>query len=192
MKTKRFQGLLAVLTALAAAGHVSSELQTKAKHGQVKTTPLSIKYVAKNIEQGGGTIDLVDSNTKELVGVSNFRSNRLDTGNVFIFDTIRVYYAKDPNETDPSNVNYSSNLPTELDASELEFYTNGKKIVSIPLQSADYYQNIDSGYAGFRLANPAYLLDNNEFEIKLKMPRAFGGTDHHFIKIEMEGIETII
>lgn len=192
MKTQRFQTLLAVLTSLAAAGLISAELQEKARNKKVSTSPLSIKYISKNIGKGGGTIDLVDSNTKELVGVSNFRSNRLDTGNVFIFDKIRVLRGFHASETDPSKIRYDVFISEEnLKNSEIEIYTNGKKVLNLPLSSILLKQN-DTGKDGYELVTPGYLLDNAEFEIKLKMPHVFSGTNNYFIRVELEGIETLV
>ncbi len=193
MKTARFQALLSVIVALASAGMLSNELQAKSRENKVKTTPISVKYVAKNIGKGGGIIDLVDSNTKELVGVSNFRSNRLDIGNVFVFDKIRVYVATDKEQTEPDKVDYLllKSAGKILKVSELEIYTNGKKIISIPLSAIASNQETEC-HVGLDLASPGYLVDGAEFEIKLKMPSAFDTDDNHFVKVELEGVETYI
>ncbi len=204
MKKQRFAVLLSTLVALAAAGILSKEVQDRIptslykeygynKQGDnrsyVRVSKRATKYVTKAIGQTGpGTVDLVDSSLKQEVGVTNFRSNKMDIGNAFVFDKIWIKVFDDKNNQYPllNGVRYTTILPEYLDGAEIEIHTDGKNIVTIPLGVTQSLENEDFCY---ELLSPGYLVDGATFEIKLKLPVSL--PNGVYVRVYMDGIETV-
>ena len=150
-------------------------------------------YLAANIKQGGGHVDLVDSDLKKKLGVSNLQF-RLPAGEALIFDRLSLEYAtvSGASGTAVEDVTgWTKNLPEELKNSTLIIKTGDTVVFNGRMNVIhDFQNNADKPY--YQLFDPRYLLDDNTWQVTIKMQKSFSGTDDHYVRLNMDGARTTI
>jgi len=210
MKTKRFITLVSILVAAVAAGLASNELKARIPNSFIdkymgagyaagdeaksdtlaKISKRTSKYLAANIGKGSKNTELVDSSLKETLGVTNFTAQTIKSGEFIVFDRVRLLHGSAAAGADPASVDYSANLPVELKGGKLIIKTAGNVVAELEIETINAEQNAsEHGFA--ELIDPAYLRDAQEFQFIIKQPVQFTDTNDHYIKVVIDGIETI-
>jgi hypothetical protein len=146
-------------------------LKGKAQGGIPKVDGVSLTdrtlYIAVPIKGQGGTIDVVDSNTKREVGVTNLDGNKLNAGRDYVIDGVRVLIDNSNSATLSSAAWSFSNIdsfPVAFQNAELVIEQDGNVLVDMPMTDlAD-----GNGYEKFREISTMPLIRSNlEFTIKI-------------------------
>ena len=216
MKSTRFQILMTMLVTLVASGLTTDQLAKKLDDNVVKAysgnglnapmcatagklTEQRVRlqngtggYIAANIGKGGKNTDLIDVNTKRELGVSSF-GDKLKPGELLIFDRLIIEHATNSTAGTPVKdvTGWSKSLPEELKNAEIEISTNGKVVFKGFIgEINDAQNNADKPY--YQLFDPAYLLDDKEWQVTIKMPKQFTDTNDHYVRVVMSGATTYI
>lgn len=129
-------------------------------------------YIALNIKGQGGTIDVVDANTKREVGVTNLDGNKLNAGRDYVIDGIRVLLDT-TNSAALGSASWSklesAEFPAAFQNAELVIEQDGNVLVdNMPMTDlAD-----GGGFEKFREISTTPLIRSNmEFTIKIVYPK---------------------
>lgn len=150
-------------------------------------------YLRKEIS-GGGIINLLDTNSRNIPGICNFDTNILQAGRVVVFDQIAIGYKSDVAAGVEGAVTYNAAAPKELQNAIFQISQNGRIILSKPLLDI---HNIGTGTT----INDAYtelkalclLVDNKDITMQLVFPPnvVLAGGTHHYIEIRLNGVQTV-
>ena len=213
MKSVRFQILMATLVALVTTKLASSQLKErmpkevinayKAMNAPVCTHEVQGQtakllngtgaYIAANIGKGSANTELITSDLKSKLGVSTF-GYTLKAGELLVFDRLVIEHATAASGTAVEDItSWSKSLPAEWKNASIEIYTNGrgKKVFEGQLNVIADHQN-NSSKPFYQLFDPAFLLDDQSWQIVIKQPTQFSGADDHYIRVNMDGAKTYI
>ncbi|NPA44695.1 MAG: hypothetical protein GXO49_04105 [Chlorobi bacterium] len=148
-------------------------------------------YIAANIGKGSAIQELVNSDLKKKLGVTNLQY-QLPIGEVLLFDRIVIEHATATAGTEVDKVTgWSKDLPDEIKNGEIEISTAGKVVFSGAIDAInDYQNNADKPY--FQLFDPRYLLDGQTWQVVIKQPVQFSDDQDHYVKVRLEGAKTYI
>ena len=153
----------------------------------------SVLYIRKNIAIGGGTIKLVDPNTKELTGISSFDGNRLPKYVNQFFAGISLGYAADAAADKEAALVYATAFPPSLRNAELRIVQDGETIVSLPVAELDSatVAGVSTSDRYVDLGGTHMLREEKPFSIELEFPTgAAGGGTNDYVEVCIEGIST--
>jgi len=85
----------------------------------------------------GGNVSLLDGNTTQQKGVTNFDGNRLENGRFFVIDGVTILYGEAAAGTKVWDVNYNKALPAVLQSSDFVVRQNGEIIVKLPVAAIE-------------------------------------------------------
>lgn len=150
-------------------------LKGKAQAGIPKVDGVALTdrtlYLAVPIKGHGGSIDVVDSNTKREVGVTNLDGNKLNAGRDYVIDGIRVLLDS-ANSATLSSADWTAvdiaDFPVAFQNAELQIEQDGNILVDMPMSDlAD-----GKGFEKFREISTTPLIRSNlEFTIKIIYPK---------------------
>jgi hypothetical protein len=157
-------------------------------------------YIRKEITGASGIVNLIDSNTAQLVGVSSFDKTKLPAGQQMVLERIRLAYATAASDNTDGVVKQSysnkySKVPSVLSSAHLIVTQSGKRIVEIPVQlllTNDSEEQVlgDDAYflQALRLLQPQV-----DLEIQLKFPEGLGmeAGKKHFLEINFIGPRSV-
>ena len=153
-------------------------LKAKADGGVPKVGQIGLqdKTIYINTFLGGSTgiINLVDSNTKRLVGVTNLDGNKLNAGRDYIIDSIRFMNANGT-AADIKGADYTNGAIAQLKNAEFRISQGSNNLLDMPV--SDIVGDIVTGTAaapataGFRHISTSPLIrSNQEFTMELEFP----------------------
>jgi len=149
------------------------------------------KYIRQEITFGG-RVELLNSSTKRLAGITNFDGNKLNDRVNLIIAAIALGYGTDVAAGKEAEVDYNTTIPVALRNADLEITQNGKKIVSMPAADA-FNQGTGANVSDkFReLSALAFLQEGQEFSIDLVFAAgASAGAAHNYVEVSLRGLET--
>lgn len=185
-----FHTILLFLTEV--SGQLTTQLQNDLAGRKMSLNNEEL-YVKKEIT-GGGTVDLIDSNTKNLKGICNFDTNKLKITRAFVFDRISLTYATDAASGKEGELDYSTVMPVELQNADFVITQDGREVFAKPVRSLTNIntgQNSSDDYT--QLKSLAYLVDDREIQIQLRFPDgvALAGPAKHYIYVRLDGMGTV-
>jgi hypothetical protein len=80
-----------------------------------------------------GINELVDANTKKVVGVTNLDGNQLNSGRDVVIDAIRVQYTIKGEKIENADWQSRDTLPAELQNAELRLIQTNDMLIDLPL-----------------------------------------------------------
>lgn len=137
------------------------------------TRPQATKLVDKtfylNVRVDGmsGINQLVDANTKKLVGITNFDGNILNSGRDVVIDAIRVQFTKIGDRIENANWQSRDTLPAELQNADLRLIQTNDMLIDLPMTDAQSFKNDD--YRA--IATTPVLRSKEEFKLELEFPK---------------------
>lgn len=136
--------------------------------GRVALTDKTI-YLNVNVRGQGGTIQLIDVNTKREVGVTNLDGNRLNAGRDYIIDGIRVLKGTTAS-ANVRNEKYTTAgvLVEALQNAELRIKQGGNILMDLPM--SDVFNGSQNEL--FRnISTSPLIVSNKEFEFEIEYPK---------------------
>ena len=162
-------------------------LKSKASGGVPKIGEIGLqdKTIYLNVFLGGaaGTINLVDANTRRLVGVTNLDGSKLNPGRDYIIDSIRFMNGNggstantpEQNQLIAKSVDYTNGAIAVLRSAEFRITQGSNNLLDMPV--SDLVGDIVTGTgaspvtAGFRnISTNPLLRSNQEFSLELEFP----------------------
>lgn len=184
------------LIVIAFLGSVTGQLQAQfiadvrsQKIGLINET----LYLRKEIS-GGGIINLLDTNSRNVPGICNFDTNVLQAGRIVVFDQISINYKSGATSGLEGALTYNSAAPKELQNAIFVISQNGRVVLSKPFTDI---HNIGTGVN----ANDAYtelkalclLVDDKPITMQLVFPPnvVLDPATKHYISINLNGAQTV-
>ncbi|RSK24195.1 hypothetical protein [Hymenobacter metallilatus] len=157
-------------------------------------------YIRKDItSSNSGIVNLIDSNTSQVVGVSSFDKKQLPAGQLQVIESIRFAYGTAAsNDTDgvvkQTYSNKMSSCPDVLIGAHLIINQSGKKLIEIPVQRllVNDAGNQNIGDDAYYLQALRLLQPQTDIEIQLKFPDglALASGPKHFVELFISGPRT--
>lgn len=136
--------------------------------GRVALTDKTL-YLNVNVKGQGGTIQLIDVNTKREVGVTNLDGNKLNAGRDYIIDGIRVLKGSTASASVKSEVYVATGTLIEaLQNAEIRIKQGGNILVDMPM--SDLY-NPNAQELFRNISTSPLIVSNQEFEFEIEYPR---------------------
>ncbi len=137
--------------------------------GRVALTDKTL-YLNVNVKGQGGTIQLIDVNTKREVGVTNIDGNKLNPGRDYIIDGVRVLKGT----TSSANVRsekYSQTavLDEALQNAEIRIKQGGNVLVDMPMSDISNPSSINEVFRN--ISTSPLIVSNQEFEFEIEYPK---------------------
>jgi hypothetical protein len=138
-------------------------------------------YIKTDVITGGtGTVQLIDSNTRVVVGLSTFNSTQLRAGQTFLLEQIRfgVSEVASTTSTGAASQTYSvkvADCPLPLLGANLVIRQGGVTVIDIPVKRLlreAISPEKGVGQDGYYLASPKLLKPELETEISIRFPDA--------------------
>lgn len=185
---------------LAKKAEFTKQMQADLEAKRVRFIDSDIAHIA-NISEAGGIYDLLRTTNDKTVGVSDFDSNKLETGVNVAVGRVKVAYGKDAsaNNTKAHKINYSSDIaafPPELLRAKLIISQDGKTMMRLPVERflvSDKSSKTQGEEDVLHLGTPFILIEQKPVNIQLEFNPESGitaGTDDHFLQVRLMGTET--
>ncbi len=173
-------------------GRLSEQMKKSASNGNIRIYD-SFNYVNKQIVPGG-TLDLVDSETKRVNGVSSFQGTQFPNDRVEIIDRIKIGYQISDKEGQEGALKYDKALTSLLSNSTLKITQGSYFLGEYPLEdlSNKYTGNkIDDDY--LYLKNPVVIVGGVDFTIELIAPKDVKSTvaDFEYLRFVTSGVQVV-
>ncbi|WP_394760300.1 hypothetical protein [Flavobacterium sp.] len=151
------------------------------------------KYITVDVSGASGTFYVMDSNTKKLVGVTNFDGNKLNAGRHIVIDALKI--EKATAGTTPAGASFigDTTLPKELSNCEFRVVQKGLVPIDFPVNELNQPTANQKSTAYRDVSTLPVLVANEEISMEIQFPvgvTAPAGTiikvsfDCHQIKIE--------
>lgn len=137
--------------------------------GRVALTDKTL-YLNVNVKGQGGTIALIDVNTKREVGVTNLDGNRLNAGRDYIIDGVRVLKGTTA-AASVKTENYAQTgaLDTALQNAEIRIKQNGNILLDMPI--SDLFNPASTAEVFRNISTSPLIQSNMEFEFEIEYPK---------------------
>jgi len=122
-------------------------------------------YLNVKIDGMSGINQLVDSNTKKLVGVTNFDGNLLNSGRDVVIDSIRALFTSVGAGVESANWQNSERIPAELQNADLRLIQTNDMLIDLPMTDTQNFKDADHR----PIATTPLLRAKEEF--KLEFPK---------------------
>ena len=173
---------------------------TDLQQGKLRFMDSDITHTAE-ISEAGGIYDLLRTTNDKEVGISDFDSNKLESGVNVAVGRIKVAYGKAAS-TDNKKANeiaYSSDVsvfPEELKKAKLIVKQDNKTELKLPVERftvGDKSPKTQGEEDVLHLGTPVILVEQKPVNIQLEFNPDQGitaGADDHFIQVRLMGTET--
>lgn len=153
------------------------------------------------ISEAGGIYDLLRTTNEKEVGISDFDSNKLETGVNVAVGRIKIAYGKAPTEDGKkaNQITYSSDItafPTALLRAKLIFKQDNKTLLSLPVERFTVgakSSKVQGEEDVLHLGTPMILIQQKTTHIQLEFNPNDGmdsGAHNHFFMVRTMGTET--
>lgn len=144
----------------------------------------------------GGNVSLLDGNTTQQKGVTNFDGNRLENGRFFVIDGVTILYGEAAAGTKVWDVNYNKALPAVLQSSDFVVRQNGEIIVKLPVAAIENAKKSTEDY--YRVLGALAVIEPTQtIEMMIETPVGSSITpttsgDKSFVRVLLRGFETYV
>ncbi|MFD3001439.1 hypothetical protein ACFS7Z_13790 [Pontibacter toksunensis] len=157
-------------------------------------------YYLRSKITAGGILELIDSNTKKVDGLSSFDGRSLEDGVNLALEKVRFAYGTSATvggATDPVAIKYSTayaDVPAALANADLVISQHGKQILSVPVQRflLGAASNRPAGLEdAYELDAIRLIKEKTELSIAIRFPKGATLPDaNHFIELHLIGSTT--
>jgi hypothetical protein len=124
-------------------------------------------YLNVRVDGMSGINELVDANTKKVVGITNLDGNQLNSGRDVVIDAIRVQYTTRGEKIENADWQSRDTLPAELQNAELRLIQTNDMLIDLPLTDVQNFKQDD-----YRpIATTPLLRAKEEFKLELEFPK---------------------
>ena len=124
-------------------------------------------YLNLRVDGMSGINQLVDPNTKKIVGITNFDGNILNSGRDVVIDAIRLQFTTMGDRIENANWQSRDTLPAELQNADLRLIQSNDMLIDLPLTDTQSFKNED-----YRpIATTPLLRAKEEFKLELEFPK---------------------
>ncbi|MGH2667145.1 hypothetical protein [Flavobacterium sp.] len=124
-------------------------------------------YLNLRVDGMSGINQLVDANTKKIVGITNFDGNILNSGRDVVIDAIRLQFTTTGEKLESANWQSRDTLPAELQNADLRLIQTNDMLIDLPLTDTQSFKNED-----YRpIATTPLLRAKEEFKLELEFPK---------------------
>ncbi|MGV1011786.1 MAG: hypothetical protein ACOYBS_05000 [Flavobacterium sp.] len=124
-------------------------------------------YLNVKVDGMSGINELVDANTKKVVGITNFDGNLLNSGRDVVIDAIRVQFTTRGQKIESADWQSRDTLPAELQNADLRLIQTNDMLIDLPLTDVQNFKNED-----YRpIATTPLLRAKEEFKLELEFPK---------------------
>lgn len=160
---------------------------------RMKPTPSEL-YV-NSIFSAGGSVPLLNGNSTQEIGVTNFDGNRLDAGRFFIIEAVTVQYGEAADTKKVWEVKYGDKMPEVLESSHLVLRQNGEVLVKLPISAIQNAKKMETFYR--KLGALALIEPTQTVELTIDTPSGSSittsnGSDKSFVRVLFKGFETYL
>lgn len=134
-----------------------------------QTTKLVDKtfYLNVRIDGMSGINQLVDANTKKLVGITNFDGNIFNSGRDVVIDSIRTLFTSDGTSVENANWQNSERIPAQLQNADLRLIQTNDMLIDLPMTDTQSFKQEDHR----PIATTPLLRAKEEFKLELEFPK---------------------
>jgi hypothetical protein len=100
-------------------------------------------YLNVRVDGMSGINELVDANTKKVVGITNLDGNQLNSGRDVVIDAIRVQYTTRGEKIENADWQSRDTLPAELQNAELRLIQTNDMLIDLPLTDVQNFKQDD-------------------------------------------------
>lgn len=145
-------------------------------------------YITLDAKGKGSNVDLLDSNTRKLVGLTSFDANKFNKGRHFVIDGIRVL--SETTATKAEEGTWKSDFDKGLINAEL-IIEQDEELITLPLSDLLCKKNGEVEGGNFRsVASAPTIMPEKEFNVRLKFPVGVNVADTtNFLRVEFRGFE---
>lgn len=152
------------------AGAVATLRGAKVNGGVPKVGQLGVqdKTIYLNFSAAGqaGIVNLIDSNTRKIIGVTNLDGNKLNPGRDYIIDSIRFMNAAG---TDIMAADYTNGVPVAMKNAEFRIVQGSNNLLEMPVSDLTGDLVAKDILAGFRnISTLPMIRSNEEFAFELE------------------------
>ncbi|WP_341199771.1 hypothetical protein [Croceibacter atlanticus] len=181
---QNLSSIVALFLGAAQSKRFSDELNKSIIDGNV-TYPEKTHYFAKDISSAGGTIQLLDENTKKTAGSSSISEGRLAKNEGAVSVGVEFLYGTG-DASKPGSVDYNTAMPAVLQNAVITLSQNGRVLLSRPVSDA-FAKGTATGHAEkvLELRVPIAIRDAEaikaelEFPTGTSMPAEISATEQH-------------
>lgn len=144
------------------------------------------KYITVDISGASGTFYVMDSNTKKLVGVTNFDGNKLNAGRHIVIDGVKI--EKATAGTTPATASFigDTTLPKELSNCEFRVVQKGFVPIDFPVNELNQ-PTANQKSTGYRdVSTQPVLVANEEIVMEIQFPVGVTAPTGTIIKISFD------
>lgn len=194
MNAQRFKEVVAYVGSKSSKLPVSSKAKLEQKQLGLRTNDL---YIRKEIAIGG-KVSLIDSNTKQLAGISSFNGNKLSDYINHIIDKLKISYtnAATAYAGTEAGLVYSKALPAAIKNAVLNIKQNDVVVLSMPISTINNANTGNKIMDDFRqLDNFEMLVSGENINLEIEFPAGATipvvvGEERHFIELILGGFTT--
>ena len=124
-------------------------------------------YLNLRVDGMSGINQLIDPNTKKIVGITNFDGNILNSGRDVVIDAIRVQFTTKGQRIESADWQSRDTLPAELQNADLRLIQTNDMLIDLPMTDVQAFKNED-----YRpIATTPLLRAKEEFKLELEFPK---------------------
>jgi hypothetical protein len=124
-------------------------------------------YLNVKVDGMSGINQLVDANTKKIVGITNFDGNQLNSGRDVVIDAIRIQFTTRGSKMESADWQSRDTLPAELQNADLRLIQTNDMLIDLPLTDIQNFK-----YDDYRpIATTPLLRAKEEFKLELEFPK---------------------
>ena len=134
-----------------------------------------------------GINQLVDANTKKIVGVTNFDGNLLNSGRDVVIDSIRTLFTSDGTSVENANWQNAERIPAQLQNADLRLIQTNDMLIDLPMTDTQNFKENDHR----PIATTPLLRAKEEFKLELEFPKGvtIPNTKPFFMRLEFRVTE---
>lgn len=170
------------------ANHVLNAMGVDTRRAVVKDRTQYITFDAKN---SGSIVELLDSNTRKLSGVTSFDANKLNKGRYFVIDAMRVL--TDGSADSVKTAKWNSEADKAIINSELSI-SQDEELLNLPVSDLISKINVQDN-KGFRpIASAPVIVPEKEINMRWVYPNGVNvdSSTTQLVRIELRGFEFFV
>lgn len=124
-------------------------------------------YLNVKVDGMSGINQLVDANTKKIVGITNFDGNLLNSGRDVVIDSIRTLFTSDGTSVENANWQNAERIPAQLQNADLRLIQTNDMLIDLPMTDTQNFKQDDHR----PIATTPLLRAKEEFKLEIEFPK---------------------
>ena len=130
----------------------------------------TVKYIVKDISGASGIFPIMDSNTKRIVGKTNFDGNKFNPGRHAVIDSVKVEKATAGTTEESASFIGDTTLPKELSNCEFRVEQKGLVPIDFPVNELNQPTANQKSTAYREISTSPVLVANEEIGMFIQFP----------------------